>query len=115
MFEKLSKKEKLQKSKKIFMHAVSKDASWQGDSAEYFRFRDGEQWSTEEKQILEEEQRPALTFNLTKSSVDLIMGMNEDSKKRYRVSPTEPTDAFLAEVLNDIADWVYEQYDFEDE
>lgn len=116
MFETLKKKEKLQKAKKVFLDSVSKDSNWQSEAKRAFNFRDGlGQWSKEEKQIMEEEMRPALTFNLTKSSIDLIMGMNEDNKIRYRVSPTEPQDAFLSEVLNDIADWVYENYEFEDE
>ena len=116
MFETLSKKDKLQKAKKQFLDAVAQDSDWQGDAKKAFNFRDGlGQWTKEEMQIMEEEMRPALTFNMTKSSIDLIMGMNEDNKIRYRVSPTEPSDAFLAEVLNDIADWVYETYEFEDE
>jgi hypothetical protein len=116
MFETLKEKEKLQKAKKIFLEATSKDSTWQGDAQRSFAFRDGlGQWTKEEKQIMEEEMRPALTFNMTKSSVDLIMGMNEDNKVRFRVSPTEPMDAFLAEVLNDVADWIYENYEFDDE
>jgi hypothetical protein len=116
MFETLNKKERLKKAKKLFLETVSNDSSWQGDAKKAFNFRDGlGQWTKEEMQIMEEEMRPALTFNMTKSSVDLIMGMNEDNKIRYRVSPTEPSDAFLAEVLNDLTDWVYETYEFEDE
>jgi hypothetical protein len=116
MLETLNKKEKLQKAKKLFLDSVSQDSDWQGEAKRSFNFRDGlGQWTKEEKQIMEEEMRPALTFNLTKSSIDLIMGMNEDNKIRYRVSPTEPSDGFLAEVLNDIADWIYENYEFDDE
>lgn len=116
MFETLKKTEKLQKAKKVFLESVSKDSNWQGEASRAFGFRDGEgQWTKEEKQIMEEEMRPALTFNMTKSSVDLIMGMNEDNKVRFRVSPTEPQDAFLSEVLNDISDWIYENYEFDDE
>jgi hypothetical protein len=116
MFETLKKNERLTKAKKIFLESVSADSEWQKTAITAFGFRDGDgQWTKEEMQIMEEEMRPALTFNLTKSSVDLIMGMNEDNKIRYRVSPTEPSDAFLAEVLNDISDWVYDDNDFEDE
>jgi hypothetical protein len=116
MFEKLNKVKKLRKAQKLFLETVSSDSEWQRTAVTAFGFRDGDgQWTKEEKQIMEEEMRPALTFNLTKSSVDLIMGMNEDNKIRYRVSPTEPSDAFLAEVLNDITDWVYENEEFEDE
>jgi hypothetical protein len=115
MFETLTQKKKLERAKKLFMDAMSKDTYWQKEAREDFKFRDGDQWSDEEKQILEEELRPILTFNLTKSSVDLIMGMNEDNKVNHRASPFEPSDAFLCEVLNDLSDYFKESNDFDAE
>lgn len=112
MFEKLSKQKKLDRAKKLFMDAVDRDIKWQQDAREDFSFRDGDQWSEEEKQILKEELRPVLTFNLTKSSVDLIMGMNEDNKVVHRAAPFEPSDSFLCEVLNDLSDYFKESNDF---
>jgi hypothetical protein len=116
MFEQLTKKKKLEKAKGFFIDTLNKDNKWQMDAREDFRFHDGTgQWSDEEKQILNEELRPILTFNLTKSSIDLIMGMNEDNRVVHRASPTEPTDAFLCEVLNDLSDFVTDSNDFEEE
>jgi hypothetical protein len=115
MFETLTKMKKLDKAKDMFMRAVDADREWQGRAIQDFDFRDGEQWTSEEKQILQEELRPVLTFNLTKSQVDLIMGMNEDNRIRHRCSPVEPTDGFLSELLNDVTDWVHESNDFDDE
>jgi hypothetical protein len=113
MFEKLTKRKKLDKAKLMFTDAVDSDMIWQREAREDFNFRDGEQWTEFEKKTLEEELRPALTFNLTKSSVDLIMGMNEDNRVNFRCTPVEPTDDFLCEVLNQIYDWVKENYEFE--
>jgi hypothetical protein len=115
MFEQLTKMKKLERAKKMFVDALNKDTAWQNEARDDFKFRDGDQWSDEEKQILEEELRPVLTFNLTKSSIDLIMGMNEDNRIVHRASPTEPSDAFLCEVLNDLSDYVKETQDFEEE
>jgi hypothetical protein len=115
MFEQLTKKKKLEKAKTLFIDALNKDTKWQNDARDDFKFRDGDQWTDEEKQILEEELRPVLTFNLTKSSIDLIMGMNEDNRVVHRASPTEPSDAFLCEVLNDLSDYVKQSQDFEEE
>jgi hypothetical protein len=115
MFEQLAKKKKLERAKKLFIDALNKDNKWQQEARDDFKFRDGDQWSDEEKQILEEELRPVLTFNLTKSSIDLIMGMNEDNRIIHRASPAEPSDAFLADVLNDLADYVKESQGFEEE
>jgi len=115
MFEFLSKIKKLDKAKKMFQRAVDADREWQGGAIQDFNFRDGEQWTNEEKRILAEELRPCMTFNLTKSQVDLIMGMNEDNRITHRCSPVEPLDGFLSELLNDISDWVRETNEFDDE
>jgi hypothetical protein len=115
MFEQLTKMKKLDKGKEMFMRAVDADREWQGKATQDFDFRDGEQWTSQEKQILQDELRPVLTFNLTKSQVDLIMGMNEDNRIRHRCSPVEPLDGFLSELLNDITDWVHESNDFDNE
>lgn len=115
MLDKLTKIKKLEKAKELFLDALHSDNEWQREAYEDFRFRDGFQWTAMEKQILEEEMRPALTFNLTKSSIDLIMGMNEDNRIKFRCSPVDPTDAFLCEVLNDISDWIYDANDFDGE
>jgi hypothetical protein len=111
----MTKVAKLKKAKEYFVRAVDADVKWQKEAREDFKFRDGDQWSQEEKQILEEELRPILTFNLTKSSIDLIMGMNEDNRIIHRASPVEVTDGFLAEVLNDVSDFIIESEDFEGE
>jgi len=115
MFEQLKTKRKLEKAKAMFIDALNKDTKWQQEARDDFKFRNGDQWSDEERQILEEELRPVLTFNLTKSSIDLIMGMNEDNRIVHRASPTEPSDAFLCEVLNDLSDFTKETEDFEEE
>ena len=116
MFEQLKQKKKLERAKAMFIDTLNKDTKWQNEARDDFGFRDGPgQWTDEEKQILQEELRPVLTFNLTKSSIDLIMGMNEDNRVVHKASPTEPTDAFLCELLNDLSDFVQESQDFEEE
>ena len=115
MFAGMTKAQKLKTARSLWEDAVDRDAKWQSMAREDFSFRDGYQWTSEERQILEEELRPVLTMNLTKSSCDLIMGMNEDTKMVFKSSPSEPSDAFLAEVLNDITEWIMERFDFGEE
>ena len=112
---KMTKEKKLEKAKELFSTSVTYDAKWQREAREDFMFRDGFQWTANERRILEDEMRPALTFNLTKSNVDLIMGMNEDNKVVFHCSPVDPTDGFLCEVLNDLTYWVQESNRFSDE
>ena len=115
MFDGLNKQKRLERAKTLFTSALTADTKWQREAREDFAFRDGSQWTTTEKQILRDEMRPVLTFNLTKSSVDLIMGMNEDNKQVQRCSPVDPTDGFLCEVLNDLTYWIQENNRFSDE
>jgi len=115
MFENLTKIKKLERAKDMFKSAQSADTNWQQEARDDFKFRDGQQWSSEEERLMAEELRPVLTFNLTKSSIDLIMGMNEDNRKVFRASPVDPTDGFLCEVLNDVAVWFQESNAYEDE
>jgi len=112
MFGRITKLKKLEKAKELFADAVSADAEWQIEALEDFNFRNGEQWTKEEKEVLAAQNRPALTFNLIKSSIDLLIGMSEESSKNYRCSPVEKTDGFLSEVLNDIMEWVYDSNSF---
>jgi hypothetical protein len=115
MFEGLIKSKKLDKAKELFTEAVSADRTWQKEAREDFAFRDGFQWTSNERRLLQDEMRPCLTFNLTKSSIDLIMGMNEDNRIEYKCGPVDRTDGFLCDVLNDLAYWLQQNNRFGDE
>lgn len=115
MFEGQTKEKKLETAKKLFTESVTLDSKWQNAAREDFMFKDGFQWTANERRILTEELRPVLTFNLAKSSIDLIMGMNEDNKVVFRCSPVDPTDGFLCDVLNDLDYWLSQNNRFEDE
>ena len=114
MFEKqCTKAVKLSRVVELAEQSVSADEDFQRDAKEDFNFRDGEQWPREEKAALADNKRPCLTFNLTKSSIDLIMGLNEDQKVRYRVTPVHKNDRILADVLNKVLYRLYEEGEWE--
>ena len=115
MFNRLTKTKKLERAKKLFMDAMTSDRDYQKEARDDFDFRNNKQWTQEERNILNKEMRPALTFNLIKSSVDLIIGMSTDNNKKFRCSPVEQGDEFLAEVLNDVLEWIYDSNDFVNE
>ena len=116
MLEKIKKGKLLERVKTLFDDAIANDAHFQRKAKESFSFRDGYgQWDKIEKDILEEERRPALTLNIVKAHVDLIMGLNEDIKKRYICTPVSPEDSFLCEVINNVIYWLYQRYDWESE
>lgn len=112
MFEGLNKAEKLSKAKGLFQDAIDTDNKVQGLFRDDFKFRDSEQWTAEEKRQMQEELRPCLTLNLTKSSCDLVMGLNEDNRVQYRAVPVSDDDDYLCEVINDLDWWVAEDQGF---
>lgn len=101
-FSKLSKSNKLLEAKSRVRYACAADADFQTEAQEDFAFHAGHQWKKEEKRVLEQiEGRPALTFNLVKTSVDLVTGIESENKIIITPEPTEPTDQFLADILLD--------------
>ena len=115
MLEQLSKQKLLERVKTLFEEAVSSDSEWQKNAKESFEFRDGIQWTDEEKTYLKSQKRPALTFNITKAHTDLIMGLNENQRKRFICVPVSKKYGFLCEILNNIIYWLYEANDWFDE
>jgi len=101
-FSKLAKEAKLREAKKRLRYAVSADSEFQRLAEQDFRFHAGHQWKPEEKRVLEViEKRPALTFNLIKPAVDLVLGVVENNQVAITPEPTEKNDQFLADILAD--------------
>jgi len=116
MFETVkSNRDLLSKAKEAFDDSIGADRNFQVKARESFDFRNNEQWDKLERDILEEERRPALTFNVVKAHIDLIMGLNEDLRKRYTAKPVAVEDAFLCDVLNSIDYWLYQTTDWQGE
>lgn len=114
MFEKIKDKSiLLSRAKEAYNEASGADRMFQKRAKESFRFRDNEQWEKIEKDILAEERRPALTLNVVKAHVDLVMGLNEDIKNRFVCKPVAKEDSFLCEVVNNVVYWLYQKNDWE--
>lgn len=116
MFDGLTPKQKLKRAIEIHKDSDSKDGKFRRAARESFAFWRGPgQWTQQEREILNAEQRHAHTYNLTKRFIDLVLGIYEDYAVQYFASPKEPTDALLAEVLNNVYQWVYNAFNFESE
>lgn len=97
---------KLAEARRLFDDTVGVYEKFYSESEEDVRFESGDQWSPEDKKALEEERRPALTFNLIQSVVDHNVGALEDAKKAPRAVAVSRNDRFLADILNDFLDRV---------
>ena len=89
MFDGLSKTEKLKRAKKLHLEAATADTDFQSEAREDFNFVDNKQWTDAEINIMAEEKRHLMTFNLIRNSVELVMGLNEDTRVRFFATPVE--------------------------
>jgi hypothetical protein len=112
-FEKLSDSEKLKRARQDFEGAISADVLFQKQARQAFRFYAGEHYTREELQELRNLGRPDLKFNMIKSTIELIKGVNEQNKIDVRAAATEQDDGFLADILNDCYDKIWEIEDIE--
>jgi hypothetical protein len=112
-FDKLSKADKLHKARNGFANAVALDRSFQKSALLAYKFYSGDHYTSEERHILQEQGRPDLTANMIQPTVELIKGVNEQNKIEVKAQATEPNDGFLADIINDCKDKVYEIEDIE--
>ena len=104
----LSPEDKLPEARKMYEYAED----WHADSksemhrcARNYHNTGGDgQWDEEDKAILEEESRPALTFNLIKRYVDTSIGMHMDMQRKAVARPVGSEDRFLSDVLEAVCD-----------
>lgn len=89
--------------------------TWRTEAREDYGFVAGDQWSNDAKAELEEQMRPAVTFNRVAPVIDAVSGMEVSNRQEVRYIPRELGDVGINEVLTAGAEWVRDQCDAEDE
>lgn len=90
-------------------------AKWREEARTDYDFVAGKQWSEEDKRVLLDEQRPAITFNRTGVMVDAVSGNEIANRQEVRYLPREPGDAVANEILTESARWFDDESDAPDE
>jgi len=88
---------------------------WRVEARKSYEFRDGNQWDSEDLAMLEEQQRPAVTFNRISPILDSIVGHEMDNRQEIRYMPRGQGDGKPNEVYTAAAQWVRDLCDAEDE
>lgn len=88
---------------------------WRKKGRECFEFYACDQWSEEDKRILDSQNRPAMTFNRIAPLVNAITGSEINNRREVQYLPREEGDARANEVLTAAGEWFREQTDAEDE
>ena len=87
LFSKLPKADKLKEALNLFAEAVSVDSNWQEDAEKAFAFAASDQWTPDQRRVLKIENRPCLTWNFIKGSIDIVMGIVEQNRVRIVPQP----------------------------
>jgi hypothetical protein len=90
-------------------------SSWRAEARESYDFVAGQQWSDDDIAKLNEQERPAVTFNRMAVMVDAVCGLEVNSRQQVTYFPREKGDVQLSEVETAAAHWVNEQCHGEDE
>lgn len=90
-------------------------APWRAEARQAFRFAASKHWDDEDKQKLEAEMRPAITFDRSSVIIDAISGQEIQNRQQVNFLPREQGDALPNEMLTEAGRWFDEQADAPDE
>jgi hypothetical protein len=88
---------------------------WRDEAKTCFDFVAGQQWSPDDLTKLEEQERPAVTFNRMGVMVDAVCGLEVNSRQQISYFPREQGDVQISEIETAAAHWVSDQCHGEEE
>lgn len=95
--------------------AKLRSSEWRKQAKECYAFYASEQWSDEDKAVLEEQGRPPVVFNRVARTINAIAGLEVQNRQEVRYIPREINDNATNELLTAAAKWVRDNCDAEDE
>lgn len=87
-------------------YAISHKQTWKEEAEEDIAFAAGDQWDTEDLELLREQGRPALTFNNIKPIINLIAGNMIQNTARIQVYPEGGEDETFSRCMDKVIDHV---------
>ena len=105
----------------IFKESKDATSRWRKQAREDMAFAAGHQWEDSDVALLEEQNRPIITFNRTDPIIDAVVGAELTNRQEVQFRPRVPmtiddgNDGKLAENYTEVARWVRDQCDAEDE
>lgn len=107
--------ELLEKVMACYKEARMASAKWREEAKELYAFRAGHQWDDEDISYLEEQGRPPVTFNRAGTIIDAVCGSEVSNRQETRYIPRSGEDGLLTEAATQVAKWVRDNCDAEDE
>lgn len=90
---------------------------WRADAREAYDLEAGHHWSDEDRALLDEQARVAVTFNRIQPVIEAVCGSQVNNRQDIRFLPRglEPEAEAKAAAASDLCDWARDQCDAEDE
>lgn len=98
-----------------FRDDLVKTSKWRKEAREAFALYSGDQWSDEDKRVLEGKNRPPVVFNRVSPLVNAVVGSEINNRREVQYIPREIGDAKANEVLTAAGEWFRDQTGAEDE
>jgi len=98
-----------------FKADASHAAEWRILCNEWFDFRAGDQWSPEDRQLLNAQQRPHIVFNRVLTILKAVAGMEINGRHEIHFIPRNTETAEVNELLSAASKWMADGCDAEDE
>ncbi len=89
--------------------AVGHRNKWRAEAKKAYDFVAGEQWSPEERQVMEDSMRPVTVFNRIAPIVDAIVGHEATNRQAVSYLPRQLGATQVSEVLSAGAKWVRDE------
>jgi hypothetical protein len=90
-------------------------SDWRNEAKEDYKFRAGDQWSDEDKALLEEQGRPCIVFNRTAPLINSVSGFESTNRQEVRYRPRTLDDSGVNENYTNAAKFFRDECDAEDE
>jgi hypothetical protein len=90
-------------------------APWRAEAKEMYDFRAGEQWNPEDRQVLNSQNRPEITFNRCLTILKAVAGMEINGRHEVHYIPRHNEDTAVNELLTGAGKWMTDECDAEDE
>ena len=98
----MNKTEKESKLKKFWEEAKRGSKVWRKDAIENYEFTCNDQWSAADRAILEEEEKPCLTFNHVLPIINLLSGMERQNRADIKVFPRKGGTRIIADAFTSL-------------
>lgn len=88
---------------------------WWNEARQMYDFYAGRQWSEDDRQVLEAQLRPVITFNRIAPVVDSLIGLELNDRKQVKYYPRTQGDVAINELYTNAAMYVRDETNADDE